>query len=99
MCLSRLHLAVGPPEDGHIEVQDLDGRRHAVSLLAYDGPPLRRGDWLVVHSGFALARAERRDALAATSVWPSPGDRALPRGSEQADSRQADSRQADSKEG
>lgn len=65
--MSRLHLVLAAPCAGRVTVEDLDGRRHDVSLLAYEGPPPHPGDWLVVHSGFALAPAEAGDAEAARS--------------------------------
>ena len=38
MCVSRLHRVVSTPEPDWIEADDVDGVRHRVSLLAYDGP-------------------------------------------------------------
>jgi hydrogenase maturation factor len=69
MCMSRLHLVVGEPTDGGVRVEDLDGHRHEVSLLAYDGPPPRPGTWLVVHSGYALAPAEPDEAAIIRQEW------------------------------
>ncbi len=54
MCVSRLHRVVTPEENGFVTVVDLDGDEHVVSLLAYEGPPPRVGEWIVAHSGFAL---------------------------------------------
>jgi len=48
-------------------VRDLEGREQTVSLLAYDGPPPKVGDWLVAHSGFALAPADAQEAEAVLS--------------------------------
>lgn len=63
MCLSRLHqvVAVG---DGSALVVGTDGLRRAVSLLALEGAPPAVGDWLVVHSGYAIGRADRAEAEA-----------------------------------
>lgn len=69
MCMSRLHLVGAEPADGRVTVQDLDGASHTVSLLAYDGPPLHAGDWVVAHSGFALSRADAEDVAAARAEW------------------------------
>lgn len=44
-----------------------EGRTLAVSLLTLDGP-VAPGDWLLVHSGFALARLTREQALDALAV-------------------------------
>jgi hydrogenase maturation factor len=73
MCVSRLHqvLELGP--DGSCVVADLDGRRRRVSLLAYEDRPLRSGDWIVVHSGYALA-AVRPEEVEAVLAMVSLGD-------------------------
>jgi hydrogenase maturation factor len=60
--MSRLHQVVGDPEEGRVEVIDIDGARHSVSLLALDGPAPANGEWLVVHSGYAIDRVERKEA-------------------------------------
>ncbi len=63
MCVSRLHRVVA--EGGStVDVEDIDGRVHRVSLLALDGPPPVAGDWLVVHSGYAVDRVESAEAEA-----------------------------------
>ena len=67
MCMSRLHQVVEISEGSRVEARDLDGTKHSVSLLAYDGPVPRVGDWLVVHSGFALGAADADDAREALS--------------------------------
>lgn len=64
MCVSRLHRVVGPLEDGRCEVEDAEGRRQEVSLLALDGPPPTPGEWLVVHSGYAIERVDAAEASA-----------------------------------
>jgi hypothetical protein len=43
MCMSRLHQVVDDPHDGGVDVVDIDGTRHRVSLLALDGPMPGRG--------------------------------------------------------
>ena len=64
MCLSRLHLVRSVCGPGKVLVEDMDGRRHEVSLLALEprDPEPRPGDWLVVHSGYAIERADAREA-------------------------------------
>lgn len=83
MCLSRLHQVVAVAGD-EATVRALDGASHLASLLAYEGPSPCAGDWLVVHSGFALARAGEAEVQAAlaelsilaggppTAPWPTP---------------------------
>ena len=67
MCESRLHQVRSLGGPGKVLVEDMDGRRHRVSLLALEppDPEPEPGDWLVVHSGYAIDRADARDAEAA----------------------------------
>ena len=64
MCLSRLHQVRSVCGPGKVLVEDMDGRRHEVSLLALEPPDPEPGpgDWLVVHSGYAIDRADAREA-------------------------------------
>ncbi len=64
MCMSRLHRVLRSAGPGAVDVEDLDGTVHRVSLLALDGPPPTPGEWLVVHRGYALDRADATDAEA-----------------------------------
>lgn len=64
MCVSRLHRVVNTPNPDWIEVNDIDGARHRVSLLAYDGPVPEPGQWVVVHSGYALGPVDAVEAEA-----------------------------------
>jgi len=63
MCMSRLHRVVGG-DVGAVDVEDLDGTVHRVSLLALDGPAPAVGEWLVVHSGYAIDRVATTEAEA-----------------------------------
>lgn len=71
MCTSRLHEVVRTTDGGSVVVRDLMGFEHTVSLLAFDGDEPAGGDWLVVHSGFALSRAEPDQVAAALADWES----------------------------
>lgn len=64
MCMSRLHQVRSVTGRGKVLAEDLDGRRHEVSLLALEpvGPDPVPGDWLVVLSGYAIDRAEAHEA-------------------------------------
>ncbi len=64
MCLSRLHQVRSVCDQGRVLVEDMDGRRLEVSLLALDPPDPEpvAGDWLVVHSGYAIDRADATEA-------------------------------------
>jgi hydrogenase maturation factor len=64
MCMSRLHRVVGRRADGSADVEDVGGSVHTVSLLALDGPPPEVGEWLVVHSGYAIDRVDADEAEA-----------------------------------
>ena len=77
MCLTRLQRMVAGDGTGAVWTVDRAGVRRRVSLLAFDGPGPVVGDWLVVHSGNALARAEEDDAadmLAAFAAAEADGD-------------------------
>ena len=64
MCMSRLLQAVTVPTDGWMMVENAEGRLHRVSLIAFEGPEPNVGDWLVVHSGYALRRVDSEEAEA-----------------------------------
>lgn len=64
MCLGEIAQVVERVDDGTVRARVGD-RLVTVSLLTLDGP-VAPGDWLQVHSGYALARLtdrERREAL------------------------------------
>jgi hydrogenase maturation factor len=76
--MSRLHRVIDTRADGRVSVVDLEGREHVVSLLALDGDPPTVGEWLVVHSGYAIDRVEANEAqLVADQI---AGARQLPNG-------------------
>jgi len=62
MCTSRFHRVVDVVDDDSVVVLDVDGATHTISLLALEGPPPEVGEWLVVHSGYAIDRADAREA-------------------------------------
>jgi len=74
MCVSRLHRVVTAPDSGWIEVDDTDGVRRRVSLLAYDGPTPIPGQWVVVHSGYALGPVDPAEADAVMAELRSSTD-------------------------
>lgn len=61
MCMSRYHRVVTAGA-GSARVEDALGRCLVVSLLAFDGPEPRPGEWIVVHSGYALGPADPEEA-------------------------------------
>jgi hydrogenase maturation factor len=67
MCDSRFQRVVAVLSDAVVRVQDVDGLERTASLLAYDGDPPEVDDWLVVHSGYALNKADREDAMTAVA--------------------------------
>ncbi len=64
MCVSRLHRVLRGAGPGAVDVEDVNGTVHRVSLLALDGPAPAAGEWLVVHSGYAIDRVDSADAEA-----------------------------------
>jgi hydrogenase maturation factor len=77
VCQSRLHQVRSLTEPGKVLVEDLDGRAFEVSLLALEPeePAPARGDWLVVHSGYAIDRVEAREAELALAEFRRGGVR------------------------
>ncbi|HLN41248.1 MAG TPA: HypC/HybG/HupF family hydrogenase formation chaperone [Acidimicrobiales bacterium] len=65
--MSRLHRVLRSAGPGDVEVENVDGTVHRVSLLALDGPEPAPGEWLVVHSGYAIDRVDAREAEAVAS--------------------------------
>jgi hydrogenase maturation factor len=79
MCVSRLHQVVAPGPMGHVLVEDSQGHEREVSLLAFEGATPQPGEWLVVHSGFALERVDSAEAAAIVAelrraAGPPPGE-------------------------
>lgn len=64
MCLSRLHRVTSTAGSAEAVVESADGTLRRVSLLALDGPVPAVGEWLVVHSGYAIGRAGADEAAA-----------------------------------
>lgn len=62
--MSRLHRVLERDGSDAVTVEDVDGSVHRVSLLALDGPAPEPGEWLVVHSGYAIDRADADEAAA-----------------------------------
>lgn len=58
MCLSRFHKVLRASGPGTVEVEDMDGAVHEASLLTLEGPEPAPGEWLVVHSGYVIDRAD-----------------------------------------
>jgi hydrogenase maturation factor len=80
MCVSRLHRVVGIAGPDEVDVEDMDGSLHRVSLLALEGPAPVPGDWAVVHSGYLLERVDSAEAEAvAALVSGAATERAEPR--------------------
>jgi hydrogenase maturation factor len=68
MCVSQLRRVVEATSDDSVSVEDQEGRRSVVSLLAYIGEPPCAGTWLIVHSGLALGAVPAAEAEATISV-------------------------------
>jgi len=69
MCTSRFHKVLSVDGPDAAVVEDLDGTTHRLSLLALDPPgEVQPGEWLVGHSGYAIARADPAEAEAAAAL-------------------------------
>lgn len=55
---------------GGLAVVDISGVRREVSVALVDEPaaPLREGEWVLVHVGFALARIDEDEAQATLAL-------------------------------
>jgi hydrogenase expression/formation protein HypC len=55
---------------------DLSGVRREVSVALVDAPdaPIRPGEWVLVHVGFALARIDEEDARATLALLREAAD-------------------------
>ncbi len=62
MCSSRYFHVVEVVADVAVFAEDVDGHRHRLELIAYEGPPPAPGSWVVAHSGYALASVASEEA-------------------------------------
>jgi hydrogenase maturation factor len=62
MCMSRLYRVVRSDGGKTVDVEDVEGSCMRASLLALDGDPPSPGDWVVVHSGYVIDRADSDEA-------------------------------------
>ncbi|HUI03584.1 MAG TPA: HypC/HybG/HupF family hydrogenase formation chaperone [Acidimicrobiales bacterium] len=62
--MSRVRRVLACDPDGTAVVEGAGGGRERVSLLALDGPPPCPGEWLIVHSGYAVGRLDEDTARA-----------------------------------
>lgn len=67
MCLGELAVVRTIDADGALVVEDSSGRRRLVAAMALDHPA-DIGDWVLVHSGFALSVVSDEQALAALAI-------------------------------
>lgn len=67
MCVGLVCRVTAVHHDRTVDVVDESGRALTASLLAIDDA-VADGDWLLVHSGFALARLEEADAVSAIAL-------------------------------
>jgi hydrogenase expression/formation protein HypC len=76
-----LHRVVAAAGSGLLDVEDVDGGVHRVSTVALDGPLPRPGEWLVVHSGYAIDRVDTAEAEAVRDELrgrPDSAERSMP---------------------
>lgn len=67
MCLGIPGQVVRPLEGygGQLAVVDVSGAQRNVNIGLLDGDPLRPGEWVIVHMGFAMQRTDAAGAAAA----------------------------------
>ena len=66
MCLGIPAQIVEPPADG-LARADVGGVRREISVALLDGP-VQRGDWVLIHVGFALNRIDEEEARATIAL-------------------------------
>lgn len=64
MCVSEVGRVIGIRDGAEADV-DVDGRERRVSLVALglDAPSPMPGDWLLLHTGFAIEVLDQAEAL------------------------------------
>ena len=62
--MNRPARVVDVDQDGASAIVESGGARREVSLvvLTYEGVPVRRGDWLLLGAGLAVARIDEQEA-------------------------------------
>ncbi|MGA8295520.1 MAG: hypothetical protein WB770_00585 [Acidimicrobiales bacterium] len=55
MCTSRFFRVLRSAGEDVVVAQDVDGREHRLSLLAFEEPAPLAGTWVIAHAGYALA--------------------------------------------
>ncbi|MDA8291536.1 MAG: HypC/HybG/HupF family hydrogenase formation chaperone [Actinomycetota bacterium] len=73
MCQHRLQRVVARARGASVVTEDLDGVTRDVSLLAFAGDEPAVGEWLLVHSGYALERVDEREATATVEELAAAG--------------------------
>jgi hydrogenase expression/formation protein HypC len=76
MCLGIPGRIVEEPDADGVALVDVAGVAREINLALLDGP-FRPGDYILIHSGFALERMTPEDAAAALGVFDD-GDRTAP---------------------
>jgi hydrogenase expression/formation protein HypC len=65
MCLGIPGEVVEMPAEGDLARVDVAGVRRLVNIGLLEGQPLRNGDWVLIHVGFALSKIDEEEARAA----------------------------------
>jgi hydrogenase expression/formation protein HypC len=65
MCLGIPGEVVEMPTEGDLARVDVAGVRRLVNIGLLEGQPLRNGDWVLIHVGFALSKIDEEEARAA----------------------------------
>jgi hydrogenase expression/formation protein HypC len=72
MCLGLAGQVVGPTEEGDLMDVEVAGVVRPINVALLDGP-LSAGDWILIHSGFALDRMTPEEAHDAMAVLGGAG--------------------------
>lgn len=62
MCLGIPGEIVSLDPDGDIAMVDVSGSPRPINLGMLDGQPLARGDWVLIHMGFAMEKIDAAQA-------------------------------------
>ena len=63
MCLGIPGEVVDIADDGSdLATVDVSGVRRLVNVGLLDGEPLKRGDWVLIHVGFAMSKIDEGEA-------------------------------------
>jgi hydrogenase expression/formation protein HypC len=54
-----------PGNDDQLAMVDVVGVKRRINVGLLEGEPLRRGDWVLIHVGFAMSKVDEQEAAEA----------------------------------